>query len=227
MGTPKHSGKPHLRGAHVDSSPMEITKDDHRNNPDFLKKHPHVTVKSHNAAKKIKPPHKHHPVNKHHPDTHTKIKQSKLSIALHKKKKPGENKNVSMHDEDAQLLEDQNLQLDSDELNEYDDINHDGGQYLHHEIASEEHDPLSDLDNADALSVTENRYGYQQNQNRSQSTVSLPTDLTIDPKSFVPVFDAKDGTVSFKASLIFNQDDSLDVDVLENFDIIITQVVPQ
>jgi len=221
MGKPNQSGKPHLRTSHIDINPIEITKDDHRNNPEFLKNNPHAKVVEKNSTKKIKKAHKHHSASKHHVGTKTKKHTSKISVAHHKSKKPGDKKHILINDEDENMLDNPNLQDDDGDLSNYEDNN--DQEYLHHEATDEEHDPMSDLDNNNEKN--QSRYDHDAGpSNHSLPIYELPKDLHIDPSSWNFVA-SSDGSTSFKASLIFNQDEENSID-LDNFDIIITQVSP-
>jgi hypothetical protein len=220
MGKPKHSGKPELRTTHVDNNTVEITKDDHRNNDDFLKKHPHVKVVEKNSSKKIQKAHRHGPVSKHHASTKTKKHSSGTSVSHHKPKKPGQTKDISVNDEDENLLDNPDLQ-DPDNLQDREEES-ERGEYLHHEVASEEHDPMADLENYD--DNTKTRYKHDAGpSNHTELGIDLPTDMSIDPNSFLPILDSSAGTTTFKASLIFNQDPEKIINY-DDFDVIISQV---
>ena len=102
-----------------------------------------------------------------------------------------------------------------------DEESKEGGKFLFHEQTNEHNDPLSDLD-YNSQEKSESRHPHISDE-VSTPRVDIASDFRIDPNSWTLQKDAKDGTVSFKASFIFNDTDG-DSHDLTNFDIILTQV---
>jgi hypothetical protein len=223
MTTTRHSGKPELRTSHVDTRPIEITMDDHRNNPEFLKNHPNTIVLPRYSSDPISTANQYDSSKRNNPNIRSTNIASLTSSSLVKPKKPGETKDILLVDNRSDLLNNPDLLFNK--LNDYqiNEATEQNGHYLHHEAAAEENDPLNDSENNNH-SVTASRYSHDAGSgDSSRLTVKLPQDLHIDPSSWAYVFDAQDGTTAFKASLVFNQDEG--ADILDDFDIIITQVV--
>jgi hypothetical protein len=221
MGKRGMSGKPQLRQQHADHELVEIFADDHRNNSDFLKKHPNVKVIDKKSEKRIKKPHEHHSVSMHHPNTETKKHHPATPAHSSKKKKPGEGRDQTILDKELLDLENDSQELADDDVLKGDEESKEGGKFLFHEQTNEHNDPLSDLD-YNAHEKSDSRYPHL-SEELSTSKADVATDLKIDSNSWNLQKDAKDGSVSFKATFTFNDTDGLEHD-LSDFDIILTQV---
>jgi len=222
MGKKGHSGKPQIQSTTVHHNPITIYKDDHRNNPGFLKRNPFTIVLDRKAEKEIRLAHEHDHVTKHHPATKFKNHHSSVAHPSNKKKKPGENKHIHTDNPDEELLENSQRLFDMDEDTPAQDTEKDGGEFLFHQTTSEENDPISDQENVQNHPIQK----YDNIEPKSgPPEINIPTDFYIDQNSFIPQIDAKDGSVTFKASLIFNLDENDNSqDDIGDYDIILTQV---
>jgi hypothetical protein len=207
--------KKEQKSVNANQRPLIIYRDDHRNNHDFLSKHPHTQVLDHDAPKKHKKPHHHHSVHKHHPKTKTKPSHSSVhSLAPKMTAQNGNSLNNNDHDDDNELEESQ-----TDQANESDDSDNSHEQknsFLFHEMAEEGYDPEADLfEQADS-----ERLAVREGAMQEIGSNKLPIDnITIDPKSFVLQTDAQDGSVTFKASVLFDLDGEY-----EDYDVIVTHI---
>lgn len=210
--------KPLLRQANAKDQIITITVDDHRNHPNFLSKNPGVKVVGKKGPANKKP---HQQSSVAASKTTAKSIHPQPSVAKPSPPHPaaGQSPIDNMYDRQAQTeAENDAADLYEDE-SEPDDLSVENS-FIFHEIAAESYDPESDSqyypEFGEFAAVPGARY-------ESVPDILMPISITVDPNSFELQTDAKDGTVSFKASLIFDNVDGINLD---DFDIIISQVTP-
>lgn len=209
-------GKPQQKSVSIHNTPLTIYRDDHRNNTDFLKKHPNTIVLPHDAPKKHKHPHHHHSAHKHDPKVKTKPSHSTVRSGGPRHGGPDKiGVNGVEHDDDYDLeYHDHETNNTQEEHTDYDSENE--NSFLFHEMAGEEYDPERDVFE---------QQDSEKNPVYSGAGITLETNtapidqIVVDPNSFVLQKDAQDGSVSFKASVVFDFGDEL-----EDFDVIVTHI---
>jgi hypothetical protein len=207
--------KPQQKSPNFQTTPLIIYRDDHRNTHEFLSKHPHTRVIDRDAPKKYKKPNNHHSVHRHHPRTTTIPTHSSTVTSPRMPAQRQTSLNNNDHD-DANELESSSLDQAG---NEDIDSGYDHEQensFLFHEMASESHDPETDA----LIQVDSQRIASRPGTTESLDSIKSPIDnITIDPNSFILQTDAQDGSVTFKASLLFDVGDEYD-----DYDIIVTHI---
>lgn len=192
---------------------ITIYMDDYRNTEEFLQNHKNYVVIEKNRPKRYKK-NGHHSVHKHHPAVKTKKKHpSAHTYPQHSK--PGDPLFHSPLDQDEDDLEDINSSRDieNDSDGDKDDL-----QFLFHEEHTELNSPETHLFN------TNNKPGavvYKGSTIPFIASNSTITNISVDSKSYVAQTDAADGTLSFKASVLFDSDEDIN-----EYDIIVTHRPP-
>jgi hypothetical protein len=208
------AGKPQQKSVSVHQQHLTIYKDDHRNNKEFLKKHPYTVVLDHKAPKKHKKPHEHSSVSKHHPNTKTKKTHPTTRSNSPQHNAPHQPELNTVESDDDFELEQAGIETNEDFSSKEDSDSQ--GSFLFHEISHEDYDPEIDLlDQRDQVRSPV----YAGTTEQPQTNLDPIDNVTVDASSFVLQKDAQDGSVSFKASVIFDFEDNLD-----DYDIIVTHI---
>jgi hypothetical protein len=210
-----NSIRPEQKTVHSQHKPLTIYRDDHRNNHDFLAKNPYTKVLDKNAPKKHKKPQHHHSVHKHHPKTKTRPKHSSTTSSPRMRNQDALSLNNNDHDDDNELentLTDQTVDGDSNFSYDHETDN----SFTFHEMAAEEYDAETDLkeqQESERLAV------YPGSSVQPSSNFTPIDNITIDPNSFIIQKDAQDGSVTFKASVLFDTQQELD-----DYEVIVTHI---
>lgn len=210
--------KPLLRQANAKDQIITITIDDHRNHPNFLSKNPGVKVVGKRGPANKKP---HQQTSVAASKTIAKSIHIQPSVAKPSPPHPSAGKSPidNMYDLQAQA-EAENDAADLYEDESEPDDSSVQNSFIFHEVAAEAYDPELDSQHYPESGEFAAVVGAR---SESIPDILMPTSITVDPNSFELQTDAKDGTVSFKASLIFDNIDGINLD---DFDIIISQVTP-
>jgi len=202
-----------LRQAHIHEQNLVITQDDHRNNPHFLKIYPNTTIIG-LSEKKSQDANEQHPIERQKATAKNIIIQQNVASRSPKSDTPlSMTKNIQIENQiKDEVLHGLDSYKDSDDESRV--VNE---SFAFHEVADEDYDLNTDFEAYPIEIQPDARPGAVKEY---IPNVSPPTDITIDPASLVLQTDAKDGSVTFKASVQF--DDSLNLD---DYDIIVTQVV--
>jgi hypothetical protein len=220
MGKPGQSGK--FDNNHIDSliKPLTIYRNDPRNNADFLKKHPNTIVINKNSPHPVKKVGEHGSVSSHHPRSRTQTIHPKTAHPAPRSRAAGVvAPTIAVNHPDDAALEDptvlEDLETEEGQSEQTDESG--AKKFLFHELVGEEYDPAVDLD---VRNDQEAVPAYDGAIVDHLPDIIPPVNISIDPNSFVLQADARDGTVSFKASVVFDDDDF----PLDDYDIIVTQV---
>jgi hypothetical protein len=210
------SGSREQKASNSHHQPITIYQDDHRNTHDFLSKHPGTVVLPSKTPKKTKPPHHQHPAKKHDPKSKTRVIHP--STRTNSPSHPAQNQ-TSIHT------------VDSDESNELEDMRYDTesdneshtsydsevqNSFTFHEMTAEHYDPEQDYLTQPETERIEVRPGAT---NTLETNAPPIDDIVVDPNSFVLQTDAEDGSVTFKASVIFGGEYNLD-----DYEVIVTHI---
>ena len=213
MSTSKPSGNLSNHNVHSNLRPLTIYRNDHRNNPHFLALHPNTIVLDRSAPRNVKKPHEHSSVSLHSPRTQTRAQHPTTQGRLPTPQNASDRLSTSIDNDDDNELED----LDSVEDYTDDDSAPQGTEssFAFHELTGEHYDPTADMHNY----ADQDRQALRDGVADSPTVeVVHPTDLAIDPSSFV-LKRGQDGSAQFKASLTFGGDVNL-----EDYQVIVTKV---
>jgi len=201
-----------LRRTHIHEQQLFITEDDHRNNDRFLKLYPNTVVKGRNA-KKHKTANDLNSVQKHLSSTKTLLIDPSVTDCNIKDATVQDLENNRVYEKEVRQEA-----IHGTINNSYEKSNSsiDNQIFIFHEIADEGYDMTTDSDAYGNEEVYPERAGSQKEMT---PIIAPPETITIDPNSFQLQTDAKDGSVTFKVSVEF--DDGTD---LSDYDIIVTQV---
>jgi len=210
------AAKKEQKSVNAHSYPLTIYKDDHRNNHDFLKKHPNTVVLPYKTPKKIKPPHHQTSIDRHNPNTQTRSTHSvvRRSSPTHVAQNSVSINTIESHNDYE--LEDARYSSTNDEGDSSTYETENENSFLFHEIAAEEYDTETDLFEQPE---TERSAVYSGTANPFQPNTPPIDNITIDPSSFILQTDAADGSVTFKASILFDMGIDLD-----DYEVIVTHI---
>jgi hypothetical protein len=210
------AGNREQTSANAHAYSLTIYKDDHRNNHDFLKKHPNTVVLPYRTPKKIKPPHHQTSVDRHNPNTQTRSTHPSVrkSSPTHVAQNGVSVNTVESHNDYE--LEDARYSSTHDEGDSSTYETENENSFLFHEIAAEEYDAEIDLFEQPETERVAVYLGTD--VNFEPNTPPIDT-IKVDPNSFILQTDAQDGSVTFKASILFDMGIDLD-----DYEVIVTHI---